>query len=73
VIDLTNGVEAAVEAPKDAAAVIAEALVEMRALARDKDYETAHSYADGLLCDVLKKLGAGELVDAWHQVGKWYA
>lgn len=37
------------------------------------DYETAHSEADDILCDVLKLLGYEDIVEAWDKVGKWYA
>lgn len=38
------------------------------------DYDDSpHLAADSLLCDVLEKLGYGELVAAYYQVPKWYA
>lgn len=36
------------------------------------DYEDAHFTADNILCDTLKALGFGELVDAFDGVGKYY-
>jgi len=39
----------------------------------NNDYESAHSNADGLLCDLLLELGYDEVVEAWDGVGKWYA
>jgi hypothetical protein len=40
---------------------------------RNDDYESAHSNADDLLCDLLLELGYDEVVEAWDGVGKWYA
>lgn len=37
------------------------------------DYESDHSRADELLCELLTKLGATKTVEAWEKVGKWYA
>lgn len=37
------------------------------------DYEDAHYKADNILCDTLKALGFGELVDAFEDVGKYYS
>lgn len=37
------------------------------------DYEDAHYKADNILCDILKALGFGELVDAFEDVGKYYS
>lgn len=53
--------------------IIKEAIEEMKKLVNNADYEIAHIEADGILCDVLTKLGYKELVDVYEQVGKWYA
>lgn len=45
----------------------------MKMLANDKDYECAHRDADNLLVEFLEELGYKELVEAWREVGKWYA
>ena len=37
------------------------------------DYVEAHSMADGILCDTLKALGFGELVDVFDDVEKYYS
>lgn len=37
------------------------------------DYAQPHRQADQLLCDVLRELGYGDLVNTFHQVPKWYA
>lgn len=39
----------------------------------NNDHESAHSNADGLLCDLLLELGYYKVVEAWAGVGKWYA
>lgn len=47
----------------------------MLQLTRDNepDYERAHSDADDLLCELLRKLGFDSVVNAFDEVGKWYA
>lgn len=37
------------------------------------DTEEAHGQADDVLCDLLRSLGYGDVVDAWKKVPKWYA
>lgn len=37
------------------------------------DVEGAHANADDILCDTLRELGFGELVDVYEKVEKWYA
>ncbi len=50
-----------------------KAVGEMKDLEEHDDGEQAHSQADAILCEVLKKLGLSELVEAWEKVPKWYA
>jgi hypothetical protein len=40
---------------------------------RNGDTEAAHSNADGVLCELLKALGYGDVVDEYIQVEKWFA
>ena len=35
------------------------------------DPEKSHSLADGILCDLLKELGFGDVVDAYEAVDKY--
>lgn len=37
------------------------------------DPEAAHGYADDILCEILTSVGYQEIVDLYHEVGKWYA
>lgn len=37
------------------------------------DAEAAHSMADEVLCDLLEKLGYGDVVARWRSIDKWYA
>lgn len=37
------------------------------------DCEIAHIEADALLCELLRQLGYGDVVEAWEKVEKWYA
>lgn len=56
-------------------------LEEMTVCASNTDYESAHSYADDLLVEVLEIVSPGtpcadlvsEIVSQWHEVGNWYA
>lgn len=48
-------------------------LQQMRELASERDTETAHGKADDLLCEYLLLLGKTDIVEAYNQVGKWYA
>jgi hypothetical protein len=50
-----------------------EILQKMKELEDNEDYETAHHAADELLCEALIQLGQSELVEAFINVGKWYA
>lgn len=38
-----------------------------------RDAEGPHAEADGILCELLRALGYGEVVDVWEDVNKWYA
>ena len=40
---------------------------------KNSDIEVAHIVADSVLCDFLRDLGHGDLVDEWEKVDKWYA
>ena len=37
------------------------------------DIECAHIEADFILCELLRELGYGDVVDEWKQVDKYYA
>jgi hypothetical protein len=37
------------------------------------DLEADHCSADEILCGLLKRLGYEKTVEAYHEVGKWYA
>jgi len=37
------------------------------------DPEEAHFRADKVLCEILKELGYGDIVELWEEVPKWYA
>lgn len=50
-----------------------QALSELKAAQANSDIESAHGDADDVLCDLLRELGYGDVVDAWLQVPKWYA
>lgn len=38
-----------------------------------RDPEGAHVDADQVLCDLLRALGCGDVVEAYDQIEKWYA
>lgn len=38
-----------------------------------RDPETGHGDADDVLCELLKAMGYGDVVDEWEKVEKWYA
>lgn len=46
---------------------------EMRRISRNDDTETAHYYADELMCELLCELGYGEGVNIFKNMAKWYA
>lgn len=37
------------------------------------DIEASHAHADGILCDLLIKIGLEDVVDEWRKIEKWYA
>ena len=53
--------------------IIKEAVEQLKALEKNGDTEVVHLRADDILCDVLRQLGAKELVDEYEKVSKWYA
>ncbi len=52
---------------------IQAATARMRKLVGHPDWEVTHGEADDILCEVLRALGYTDLVDAFDEVGKWYA
>jgi hypothetical protein len=54
-----------------------EAVRKLDAMPDDGDAEILHGDADDILCDTLRKLGAGAVADAFeraaNRVGFWYA
>jgi hypothetical protein len=50
-----------------------EAIERLNGLAESRDNEKAHSQADDLLCDLLRTLGYGDVVEAYSKIDKWYA
>lgn len=49
------------------------AIEKLRECQKNRDFEAAHSTADDVLCDLLRELGFGKVVDEWMKVDKWYA
>lgn len=50
-----------------------KALKAIKAAQQSGDTEAAHCEADNALCEFLKHLGHGDLVDEYHEVDKWFA
>lgn len=50
-----------------------KAIAKLKALAGSGDVEAAHGNADDVLCELLRSLGYGDVVNAWDEVEKWYA
>lgn len=46
---------------------------DLKAEQQNDDIEEAHANADGTLCNLLKDLGYGPIVEEYHKVPKWYA
>lgn len=42
-------------------------------LQKEGDIECAHSAADGILCEILEKLGYGDITLQYYKIEKWYA
>lgn len=53
--------------------ILARSLGAMLHEVENPDVEGAHANADDILCDTLRELGFGELVDVYEKVEKWYA
>ena len=45
----------------------------IKELDKYNDTEEFHIYADGLMCEILKKLGFDEFVEIFVNRDKWYA
>lgn len=58
---------------KKKADIIKEAVAKLEAIEKSGDTEGGHIEADGILCDVLKALGCGEVAEAFEKLDKWYA
>jgi hypothetical protein len=52
--------------------MIANAVAAMKQIAQNPDTEVAHGDADILLCQLLRELGAADLVAEWRKVAKRY-
>lgn len=52
-----------------------EAIEQMKIEAKDgnNDNETAHINADAILCEFLRSLGYGELVNVYNSFDHWYS
>jgi hypothetical protein len=53
--------------------LIKEYCEQLNELKFSNDTSDAHVEADNLLCKLLNKLGFDEVVDAFHEIDKWYA
>ena len=51
----------------------ADAIAKLKEQQSNRDFEIAHGVADDVLCDLLRELGYGEVVDEYNEVGKWYS
>jgi len=49
------------------------AIKELKRLQGGGDIEATRGDADKVLCDLLKMLGYGDVVEEYHKVEKWYA
>jgi len=49
------------------------AIKELKRLQGGGDIVAIHGDADKVLCDLLKMLGYGDVVEEYHKVEKWYA
>lgn len=50
-----------------------EYINKLRELQKEGDIECAHSAADGILCEILEKLGYGDITLQYYKIEKWYA
>lgn len=50
-----------------------EAIAALKLEQQNRDREVAHAKADDVLCELLRSLGYGDVVDEFEEVGKWYA
>lgn len=50
-----------------------EAIIELKALQQESDYEMAHALADRTLCDLLEEMGMGEVVEEYLKITRFCA
>ena len=50
-----------------------EAIEKLKQLQDYGDTESAHGYADDVLCELLASMGYQDVVAEWRLVDKWYA
>jgi len=52
---------------------IRKAIAKLKIEQLSDDYEGSHWNADKILCDLLNKLGAHDVVNEFDKINKWYA
>ena len=50
-----------------------EAIEKLKDEQKNDDIEMAHVRADDVLCDLLRSLGYGDVVEEYEKVEKWYS
>jgi hypothetical protein len=50
-----------------------KAIAELKEANADSDTESAHGWADQVLCELLVALGYQDVVDEYDKIDKWYA
>lgn len=50
-----------------------EAIALLLEIQKDDYAETAHVTADRVLCDLLRELGYGNVVEEYEKIDKWYS
>ena len=51
----------------------ADAIKKLKELQLSTDTESAHSYADDVLCELLKNLNCKDVVEEYNKIDKWYS
>ena len=50
-----------------------QAIIKLRKKCFTGDTESDHCEADNILCELLRSLGCGDVVDLYKQVDKWFS
>ena len=71
--DMINGLARKHDIAKEKQEEILKKYKDKMSETKDKDEESGHIEANGVLCDLLDELGYGEITEIFNDLDKWYS